>query len=252
MKATSDLGRAIEELYDVFEKYPLRPRIELCPCCRSERRDEVRPLHQQPLRGLSPADLHYYAFCAMTTVGDADDFRHFLPRIYELLLDREFLVHVSPTVALGKLDYGHWRTWPEHEQRAIRGCLLAVWKAELSVRPGPSQYDRTEIDDWLQAIALAEDDLRPYLAIWLADDSVAAGANLARWILDYRHELPTGLRNDTMWSETTVQRQQLVDWLSSAGPRDKLLGIQSSGADRDVSADAESALMVLTETRRST
>lgn len=70
--------------------------MESCPCCRGP--EKVRPLYDRPLRQLMPEDLHFYAFCAMTTMGDVEDFRHFLPRIFELLNDDDFLASVDRQV----------------------------------------------------------------------------------------------------------------------------------------------------------
>ena len=47
---------------------------------------------RKPLQEPEAEDLGRYSFKAMTTVSDVHDFRHFLPRIKELL-------------ALGGLDY---------------------------------------------------------------------------------------------------------------------------------------------------
>lgn len=82
---TAELNEAIERLYSTFGSYPLRDRIDSCPCCRGPQ--ETRHLHTKTLRELSAEDHGLYAFRAMTTVGDVDDFRHFLPRILELVAE---------------------------------------------------------------------------------------------------------------------------------------------------------------------
>lgn len=60
----------------------------------------------------------------MTTWGDAHDFRHFLPRVIELLLyDNEGGLIDLETV-LRKLKYARWKTWPEEECGLIQEFLV--------------------------------------------------------------------------------------------------------------------------------
>ena len=145
----------IEALYFAFRAYPLRDRIDSCPCCRGPA--STRPLHQTPLRQLSAEVLSTYAFRALTTVGNVDDFRHFLPRIFELLYSGELAAEVDPEIVLGKLAYADWTSWPAAEQDAVRAALHLLWQR---FRLSP------EAKNWLCAIARAEPDIRPYLNAW--------------------------------------------------------------------------------------
>src|SRR5215471_10710000 len=117
MEPLAESDCATETLYTVFAAYERKEHMESCPCCRGP--ESLRPLFGRPLRQLTAEDLHSYAFAAMTTMGDVDDFRHFLPRILELLKDDGFLASVDREVVLSKLRYGHWGTWVEEEQSAV-------------------------------------------------------------------------------------------------------------------------------------
>jgi len=77
----------------------------------------------------SAEDLGLYVFHAMTTVGDVDDFRHFLPRILELALSTEF--PVAREVVPGKLRYAKWTEWPAGESQAVRAYLAELWRTTL-------------------------------------------------------------------------------------------------------------------------
>ena len=125
------LELSVQKLYETFSVYPLRQKIEGCPCCISEG-DEER-IHSQPLRELSAEDLSRYVFKAMTTWGNTDDFKHFLPRILEILTDEDF--SVSTATILGKLEYGNFDRWPESERLAIRNFLLEWWKDLIKTKP---------------------------------------------------------------------------------------------------------------------
>ena len=117
----TSLTTAIEGLYHTFAHYRGGP-TEGCPCCVTpERRAR---LHARPLREIAADDLGVYAFKAMSTWGGVDDFRHFLPRIFEIAATDE-LGYDPQTVVGGKLVYAKWREWRAREQEAIEAFLFA-------------------------------------------------------------------------------------------------------------------------------
>ena len=120
---TEELKRAIEDLYSTFDKYLLKSHTDGCPCCVSD--SDKERTHSKQLRKLEADDLSRYTFKAMTTWGNVEDFKHYLPRIFELLSTTDF--SVDTFVVLGKLEYGKWRTWNENEQEAVKDFLLAWW-----------------------------------------------------------------------------------------------------------------------------
>lgn len=122
------MQRVIENLYTTFAVYPCRPVIEGCPCCVSD--SDKEHLHTKELRELGVDDLSRYAFKAMTTWGDQADFKHFLPRIFELLTTDEWLVDTF--IVLGKLEYAHWENWPDTEKTAITEFLICWWTSIIN------------------------------------------------------------------------------------------------------------------------
>ena len=120
---THELKIAIDALYKTFVIHSATSSMEGCPCCVSNADKEQ--LHTKQLRQLDEDDLSRYAFKAITTWGDTNDFKHYLPRIFELLATTDFIVDTF--VVFGKLDLGKWRTWTENEQRSITEFLLAWW-----------------------------------------------------------------------------------------------------------------------------
>jgi hypothetical protein len=202
-----------EKLYTVFAAYERKEHIESCPCCRGP--ESLRPLYGRPLRQLTAEDLHSYAFAAMTTMGDVDDFRHFLPRILELLKDEGFITSVDREVVLSKLRYGNWDTWVEEEQSAIREYLRCMWRLLLRVAPPASPYEYPPIGDWLCALARAEQDLVPYLQVWDADGSPAARDNLSRFVADHQDELRTCRVPAGYWEDAEDQWRQVALWVRS-------------------------------------
>ncbi len=120
---TKELELSIERLYSTFSHYPFRSEMDGCPCCVSD--GDKEKLHTKKLRVLEGEDLSRYAFKAMTTWGDVEDFKHYLPRIFELLSTTYFVVDTF--VVLSKLNYGNWTSWPIEEQTAIKEFLISWW-----------------------------------------------------------------------------------------------------------------------------
>ncbi len=75
-------------------------------------------------------DISHYSFKAMTTWGDVEDFKHFLPRLLELSATTGLAYGYE--VVLGKLEYAKWNEWEETEKDAIRAFLLAWWTESLT------------------------------------------------------------------------------------------------------------------------
>jgi hypothetical protein len=120
-------------------------------------------LASKALRDLDVVDLNQYAFKAMTTWGTDRDFKHFLPRLFELTLD-SFSSFNFPEVLFGKLKCAKWMTWPKVEKDAIEAFLGAFWDHHL--RLPPDIPDGDGIRSVLAGLAEACDSVAPYLDIW--------------------------------------------------------------------------------------
>lgn len=131
-----DLARAIDALYEAFDAYPLKERVDSCPHCELDAAE--RRLHVRPLREMTWADLGTYSFKAMTAFGDEDDFKHFLPRVLELYVLDHVGAPYSLFVFLGKLDSTAWMTWPAEEIAVVRRFIDA-WERVLIARARESE-----------------------------------------------------------------------------------------------------------------
>lgn len=145
----ADLAAAIESLYEVFDAYPLKDRIDSCPHCELDEAESR--LHARPLREMTWADLGAYSSRAMTTFGDEDDFRHFLPRILELYVFDHPGAPYFLTMLFGKLDEAGWTTWPTAEVVAIRR-LVEAWERTLAAGAGESEEGAWELEELRSAI----------------------------------------------------------------------------------------------------
>lgn len=138
---SDNLQIAIEKLYSVFSVYPYNSTIEGCPYCISNTDQEK--IHSKQLTELAEEDLARYTAKAMTTWGSTADFKHYLPRILELLATTDFIVDTF--VVLGKLSYGRWRTWPVSEQAVIEKFLYSWWENLVRTKSGIDKETFIEI-----------------------------------------------------------------------------------------------------------
>jgi len=170
------LKKAIENLYQVFERYPLDPEIDACPCCVKPK--ELEKLRSIPLR--QQMDLSDYSMDALWTCGGVDDFKHFLPRIFELNVLTEIggIVWPDIEVVFVKLRTEcDWAYWPSDEKEAIRDYCQAAWRYVLEEEE--PEHDPIQ---WLCGIGRAGVDLHPYLDYWVQAQSSVAYEHLAEFV----------------------------------------------------------------------
>ena len=198
---TDKLTIAIEELYATFAVYPLKSTMDGCPCCVSNADKEI--IHSKQLRALDGDDLSRYAFKAMTTWGDTDDFKHYLPRILELLATTDFIVDTF--VVLGKLTYGNWRSWLANEQTAIETFVYAWWGHLIRSK---TYFDREAFIE----INKLTNNIDKLLQLWAISFDDSSFANYVELVHDYYYDL-TGKRKDFReLNETDINK--LLNWIS--------------------------------------
>jgi hypothetical protein len=118
----TELQGCIEELYDCFRKYPLRPKTNSGAISEAH-------LHVVGIRHLPVAAFKDYLPRAMNSWGNVKDFKHFVPRLLELLAttwpcDAFFM--------FTRLQAADWRHWPDVERAAVEKFFMVVWKIRLA------------------------------------------------------------------------------------------------------------------------
>jgi len=210
--AGTELERATDQVYRVFAKYPHPVELAI-----EEYRDpeKVRQrLASKPLRELGGEELGAYAGWAMTTVGDADDYRHFLPRILELAIRDLPWLGLEPWLIAQKLNYGEWRSWPVEEQRAVEAFFQTAWAATVS--------DDSIEPRWFVGLVHLGLDIETALQVWIEAASPNAIAKCADVIKD--DIAPHFLRlNGHLVSEMKLERRELFrGWLLSSPVRQRM------------------------------
>lgn len=118
MLLDDELTAAMQAVYAAFSRYPTPQSIDASPVYSGE--DFLKPLVAAPLRELTCEQVGRYAGKALTTVGRLDDYKHFLPRLLEHVVnERCAFVGLGPDEFANRLLYGGWPSWPHDERQTI-------------------------------------------------------------------------------------------------------------------------------------
>ncbi len=229
-----DLKVAVEELYLAFARVPLTDQVDYCDHCVAP--EQVAVLRRTPMRQLTSEHLGPLLSKAMSTWGDSRYFKHFLPRLLELVAAGEMEDWSYPTFLPSRLK----RCWAEGtpgEQHAIAGFLQAWWLATISSWPS-----RCKPRDVLETIDAAGHRVVPYLNAWPSQPDAAAARHLAAFVDDWMASAKTG---DQFWVD--VDR-----WLREPQPSALLTAAFKDASDPSVSeefGDAEHSLALYRSSR---
>ncbi len=203
------LEEAIGGLYVAFSGYPLPENTMPCDGCHHPGADDL--LHAAPLQELQWEHLGSYAAEALMVWGDLDCYKHFLPRILDLVLTEGDWTKgtPSPERVFFPLRYGEWRTWPKEEQISVERVLQAVWETVRSNPPIEGGY--IDVEQWLCSISQCEESLAPYLDQWRQDERLSAAWVLSSLILGSTIAY-TGTDHDPPVWEGEESRQRIKEW----------------------------------------
>ena len=171
LQRSPELGQALESAYAAFARHPRPKHLDHSPTLAG--RPWLVTVVTTPLREIPYEAIGSYAGSAMTTVGDVDDFRYFLPRILEYSIGWPTHLGLDSWTIAGNLVRADWKTWTTAEQDAIRGFFLASFEAWLK------RASANECADWLWALMRLGEPHRPILARWLAQESADAALQFA-------------------------------------------------------------------------
>ena len=210
---SATLEDALEALYAAFCRYQ-GVHLEGCPHCVSF--DDDAALRRAPLRKLG-GELYRYLFKAMTTWGTEEDFKHFVPRLLEL-----YASSADAWLLCDKLAHARWRSWAEHEQRAVEGYLLARWRGALAEYGSPLPDDALLGTMLTLDLDIAPYDLRTKLDVWRSEASRESARHLARFVLEHGVALfwsgpSTG--RPTLWHARPEIAEDVRAWLLDPATR---------------------------------
>ena len=234
MTLPKQLTSSIENLYLVFKRYSRPLRADVSPYA-GIREADIERLASRPLRELQPQDVQAYARHALTTWGDDREFRHYLPRLFELLTEGPHCLDVE--LLIGKLD-PEWTTWPEDERSALLRFLDALWDWALETYP-----DKIAARDILRGLGALGRDLGPFLERWRHAKSHASGVQLASFVLYEEPDLRAGAPVQSFWRPNDPE--QVSRFLLAPETRAKLEAAHRAEPAHPSARDLSDALEVL-------
>jgi hypothetical protein len=206
------LSASVERLYDVFAMYKQPASSHSSPFAGITEQHKAR-LYSWPLRDLAEDDLWPYAMHAMTTWGDISEYKHYLPRLCELLV-----VHPGWTdtgLLIGKLDTAEWSQWPEVERDAVIAFLHELWAWSLTIDP-----DDASCGGILWGFGLAGISAARALTTWRSDRSWSATRQIAVLLIYERDALLTSGSLSRQWMSPV--REELLAFLREEDTRERL------------------------------
>lgn len=219
------IQNTIENLYEVFSKYPGNSKMQASPNYGNI--DQWNSgLFSKPLTALDEEDLSLFTGKVLTTWGELDDFKHFLPRILELTSQLNPPYEVQ--VVYHKLDYAKWQDWDLDEREAIIEFNRALWISLLNNR---SEKAYREFSEYFYSLFYSHPKPSGLLELWDRETSNEADIHLAKFIYVEGHKLfedHVDMENENI--------AQLGSWLLSPA---KLQRLQKAFFENEQEAFAE-------------
>jgi len=207
MRENSELAwrLAIDNAYDVFADYRRPGTLDASPA--EDVPILLANLTSAPLRLLPPEKLDNFAASALYTVGSEMDYKHFLPRILELMVGAPEY-GFDPDLTAGKLCYADLRNWPSDEADAVRQVFIAAWQ-----RTSQSHSASHDLPRLIVANALVGNDISTLLHGFDTLESSDVVVNLASLVREITEQ--TG-KISWPWSQLQeADMAYLRDWSAS-------------------------------------
>jgi hypothetical protein len=218
------LESTIDNLYNTFSKYTTEGMHHCnCGCIKEE---NLIKLHSKPLRQLEEDDLISYHGSALYTWGDVQHYKHYLPRICELVSKHEDFRFIGIDELHAKLDYAKWTEWPINEQRAINDFVIENW-VDLINNNYPNIRD-SQLADYAKFF-----DIETLISLWKVNSSDFALRNFVYFF--YYHG--TQILNDGLKIENKVLGKEFIQLFESGDILKKL----ESNFFKNEKADSEYA-----------
>jgi hypothetical protein len=204
---------AIENLYKVFKPYTTMGMVH-CDCgCIDE--DNVKKLYSKPLQELEEDDLGYYHYSAIHTWGEIEHYKHFIPRILELMHKNRSYSFIHLDEFFSKInEEGDWRNWNSNELEAINDYFFSDWNEYVNNEK--TDVDDSDIENYMQFF-----DLKTLLTYWNLYDSKNGLRNIIHFLYLHGNTIINGgikLNNKKYQNEFKIvfANQKFIDLLETS------------------------------------
>ena len=177
------LQESIDNLYTVFSKYHGNPKMA-GSSVYGQLHEWNQDLFSKSLKDLNDEDLARFTGKAMTTWGEVEDYKHFLPRIFELTAFYKTPYEIW--IAFEKLEYGDWQNWHTKEQEVIHEYMITLFENMLH---DDSEDAKWNFSDYFIAISRFYPNFMLLLKIWRTTNTKASFMHLATFIINEAHSI---------------------------------------------------------------
>jgi len=197
------LHERISEVYTACSEFPKPTQIASCDCCHTG--EEKKSLLSKSLKHLTCDDLNNFVVSVFNTIGNAEDFLYFLPRILELAFTnyQEFDCDVG---LLGHKLYQS-RFWERGEKlrTSVDTALLTHFERQV-LQDTDWNY---ELSDWVCCIGNATPNIEPFLKLLFNSDYFKDF-----YETEHQHAVK-GKLQDAFWENHHGNKVKIVKWLLS-------------------------------------
>ncbi len=204
---TEKLKHIIENLYKVFAKYGATD-MKGSPLY-GDLHKWNKEILLKPLRELDENDLSRFTGKAMTTWGSVNDYKHFLPRIFELTA--ELRTPYEIWIAFDKLTLAEWQDWIEEEQNAIYEFMIVLWESVVNDNSEKAEWI---FKDYFSAIAHFYPNFTELLNIWTDSSTKAGIKHLSEFIVDEQTTLFDRKKISGFYDQKE-NTEEFINWILS-------------------------------------
>ena len=173
-----ELADILEQAYDTFGSYTVSKPLDVCTACCVVPEQE-RLLLNPRVREIPFSTLDVWNHAAKTATPSLTEFKHFLPRMLEMVACLEFS-SVSPELTLKSFNYYSQEDWSAAEREVLNTFARAHLRYCLSLYPLTNL--NIPIDEILMMYWPAPIEISGLLEVWEDADSLNAMRHFAEFV----------------------------------------------------------------------
>ncbi len=221
-----DLTRIVECAYQMFKKYRLNGRLDVCTCPSCVSEESYRALLSTSLRNIPLGLLLQYQHSARLVPPNVEEFKYFLPRYLDVIAEGECPSEFGYDIALVRLGEARGQVaWPDEEVALVDRYFLTVLTERLTTAVYP-----IELGEALCMIAVGGHSMEGITEYCLSHNSTLARTQISAFLCDSsakllskRHFGDSFWRNAPQAMETFIAEllgRQTADYLERAALED--------------------------------
>jgi len=215
---TESISTALGHVFAAFADVECPTEIEVSPVKKAE---DYQVLLHVPRESLNAEQFSGYLFGVFHTVGGAEDFLYFFPRLLELAAENG--TEILRELLFQKSGLAEWRLWRSDRVVAFQAYLTAVIESFSTY-----SWSEDEMDSWICALSYCVEDLDCQLE-GLMSSSEAANHNLIEL---YESNSETLLKRNALrnpfWPASSRVHDRIVTWFSRPGVVKRIYDIYQS------------------------